>query len=529
MKRSISLSTLFSTILLLSMAAHAPADQNVEHALELTISSVRGELKRGDEIPILFKITNKGQAVHKYEDRSYDRSGRLDEYSLVAHREEGTPVPDPRWGHEIGIMGGLSGGMKPIDPGESFERTVALNLWALLNQPGRYTVVGAYNYSVPYEAAKKKQASNTRRMRLVTVKSQPIQITIAPRSDQDMADHIAELTEELNSIEGREYREDRRRANIVAKLTYTCDPRIVSTLVELLYASDPRNDSFWAQQGLKYYIPKTGEVRDLLANIAEDRGLKGPMLGILELYGCEQRRLESIIAKSMSSADPDVLRSAVGGSHKYPDDAYTDKLIEMALDVNSPTRDVAITAIAHNRTDEGVAVLKSIMKEASEAFRRRLGYTIAHAYRRHPVRPDRTDWAYTAALAPIAMDMNDSLWAIAVNQIIRTLTEEGIATIRDYMEDPAKGNAFIEKDEALKAIRHWLTHSDPAMRAYVEEYVRRLCKPSLGRPLRPDDFGPEFQDYDARQKKIILANLKEREAAGLIDKHAGPKIRQSER
>ena len=485
--------TIVLAILLLNIEAHVFAVQNVEHPLDLTISAIRADLKQGDEIQILFKITNKGRTPYKYDDRSYDRSGRLEEYSLIAHRHDGSPVPDPRADHDPGLSGGLSGGIKEIAPAESFEKTVPLNLWALVNHPGRYTVVGTYRYSLPDQTAQQKYASQARQMRAVKVQSQPIEITIAPRTGKEMAAYIAELTDQLKPIDAQHSREERtRRGNIVAKLAYTCDPTIVPTLIELIYSTGSGNDHFWAQEALRFYVPRTNEVRGSLVNVAVNRGLKGPMQGLLESYACEESLLARIIARSISSDDPDTIHSAVLAAQTHPDDSYMARLIQIAADDENQSQDSAISAIAYNRTDQGVQTLRKLLEDETKHTHRTAQDAIKQAYRRRPVRPRQIDREYTAALAGIAEDMNDSLWAIAVNQIIRTRTEEGIAALRAHLDDSAKGNTLIESDECLKAIRYWLRHSDPNIRSYVERYVSKLCKVPRGRPLRPDDFAPDF-------------------------------------
>ena len=54
--------------------------------------------KAGDEIPIEFIISNLGTQDYKYENRTYDRSGRMNEYQLSAKQADGgvpsRPAPE---------------------------------------------------------------------------------------------------------------------------------------------------------------------------------------------------------------------------------------------------------------------------------------------------------------------------------------------------------------------------------------------------------------------------------------------------
>jgi len=498
----------------LGMGAYPATPQKTEHDLQLTISSVKSNLNRGDEIPILFKMTNKGRTVYRFDDRDHDRSGRVHEWSLVAYHEDGREVPDPREDYDTGNMGGLSGTPKAIAPGESFEKTVTLNIWSLIKQAGRYTVVGTYHYSVPDEAAQRKYAFKGNWHRMVEVESEPIEITIGPRTDKEMAAYIAALTKELEALEGQIPRKVRRQSSIVEKLTYTCDARIVPTLIESVYLNG-------SGDALRFYVPRTNDVRNSIVEAALNRGLRGGMLGILEAHACDESIIAKIIAKSMSSNDPNVLHSAVLAAQTHPDDSYMERLIRIAADIENLTHHSAVIAIAYNRTDEGVQTLRRFFEDENKRTARTAQRAIKNAYRRWPVRPRQIDREYTAILAQIVEDMNDPLWNNAIFQIIRTRTQEGIAALRAHLEDPAKGNALIDRDEGLKAIRYWLRHPDPKTRSDEERSVRILCKVQRGRPLRTDDFAPEFQDFDAKQKKIILDNLKERQAAGSIDNQPG--------
>jgi len=158
------------------------------------------ELRVGDEIPVVFTVTNDGNSTYEYEERDYDRSGRLMEYSLEVRREDGSAVADPRAEYEGGLFGGLSTTAK-IRPGQSFEKTITLNRWALIREPGRYAVSGKYLYYVPDKEASERYG--TVRLKEVAVLSQAIEIVVKPRGKDEMGEYIEELLRELLGLEGK--------------------------------------------------------------------------------------------------------------------------------------------------------------------------------------------------------------------------------------------------------------------------------------------------------------------------------------
>lgn len=499
-------------VMCLSAAQSGPALGAGEHDLELTIRCDKKELKRGDEIPIVFTIRNSGKNAFEYDDRNDDRSGRMDECRLSARRADGAVVADPRADYEGGLWGGLSSGSKRLGSGKFFTKTIALNRWASLKEAGRYTVTGIYQYNVPDEEASERYG--TRRMRAVGVESTPIEIVVGERSDREMGDYIRRLSEELNALDesNAQGRSDRRE-NAIARLVYTGDGRIVPILIDLTYSENRDNGSFWAWQGFLFYLPRNDQIKAQLAAAARERGLIGPMQSFLEKYGCGADVFAMAIPRSLESENERVLNAGVTAAQDYPDDSYMDSLIRIATDSNSPARSAAIYSVAYNRTDEGVAVLKRLLEDKSVGVSSRARYAIGRAYQRHPVHPEQIDNEYTAILTNIARDMNDTLWPGAVSQIVLTRTEQGIAALQAYLDDPAATNPMMDSDEGLRTIRELLRDDDPEMRQATERFVRRLSRVQRGRALRATDFGPEFQGWAAKQKKAMLRKLEQRAAA----------------
>jgi len=129
------------------LASNMQGGEGKKPDLELAIQCPVREIKRGDEIPIIFTITNRGSSEYFYYEQvgSYDdRLHLMEQYELIARREDGTVVLDPLGRKYSGGYGGSSPPQDGIGPGESFSRAVPLNQFALITEPGRYMIKGVY-------------------------------------------------------------------------------------------------------------------------------------------------------------------------------------------------------------------------------------------------------------------------------------------------------------------------------------------------------------------------------------------------
>ncbi len=358
-----------------SQALHAAAETDSSRTnsspprLSLTIGCTNSDLKVGDEIPIQFIITNHGTNHYEYADRNYDRSGRMPEYALVAWTESGDRLPDPR-SRYAGMAGGLfvTGHLLP---GQSFTRTIPLNLWSLLKAPGKYTVIG-YNSGRPYGNARQER-----------MESAPISIAILPRTEKELDDYISSLTNQIAALAPMTNYYGRMASSpdldgLVKNLMYTCSPKTVPLLIKTMF--QPGLNHFWELQALLYYVPRSEETRRAIFQAAVERGLAPGLDYLLTEYGWTPEEIKPLIQRSLAPDSPQTWAEGARAAQHYGDDVFASRLIAIATDPEANARDGAIYALAANRTDESVKTLKSLLEDDDEKIRATARRAIRTAY-----------------------------------------------------------------------------------------------------------------------------------------------------
>lgn len=296
-------------------------------------------------------------------------------------------------------------------------------------------------------------------------------------------------------------------------MAYTCDDRIVPTLINLMYKNYHGNEVFRAREAFLCYLPRGPKIKNAILQESMKRGLAPGMQSVLEKFGCSKEEFKKIITTSLTSDNLDILDTGVLAAQKHPDDEHMSKLILIAMDHNrlrpdrhfsAVGRDRAIYAIAFNRTEEGVKALKALLKDSDRRIRQTTQHAIRQAYRRHPVYPKDLGDEYTARLVTIAMDTNDPWQIFMIAEIARSRTIEGVEAIKMLLEDPDKDIALAETDRGVKVIQDLLRDPNKDNRKKVAEFIRYVYKEYPGRPLRNDDFGDEFrEDPDERTRKVL--------------------------
>lgn len=495
------------TLILLSLISDVRGDADREFDLTLSIRCPKEILKQGDEIPIVFTITNNDPLPYPYNSRKYDRSGRMSEFTLVATHQDGAKVPGPRENYLAGLGGGLSNGMETVATGQSFSKTIALNRWARITRPGCYSVVGTYSYSVPEPNV--RGMPKVRHMRVVQVKSAPIEVVVSPRSYRQTGRYIKSLIEELEAITpSKKWDIVQNRQSIIARLAYTCDSRIVPVLIDLMYSNYHNNEIFEAQHAFLCYLHDEPRIKESLLRSAMARGLAPGMQQVLEGYGCTEQEFKEIISASLNSENLDILGEAVKATHEHPDDAHMSRLIEIALKIVSPKseqrlrpiiHDWAISAIALNRTDRGVKVLRALLENPDEMIRKTTQSSIRWAYRRNPIYPKISNDKLTNELSAKALDTSDRRYVYAVIDICRSRTREGVEALKMLVDDPDQNLPILDTDAGVRAIRDLLKHPDKNIRDDTASRLKYLYQEYPGRPLRADDFPAELQKPKPRK------------------------------
>jgi hypothetical protein len=350
----------------------------------------------GDEIPIEFRITNHGTNDYKYADRTYDRSGRMDEYMLTAKDESGKIIPDPRKNFKGGWFGGGLFGYQLLKPGQSFTKTIPLNRWALIKKPGHYVVMGTY-------------MENSFSTNILTSSSDPITVTVLPRTEKEMDEYIGSLTNEIASLSpGQIYPYGHYKSGetgpspelngLLMKLMYTCSPQIIPALLSTMYL--PGHGGFWESEALLFYVPRSDEIKRKIIAEAGKRGLADGMQFILSQYGCNREDFQPLIERSLATDSPQSWVAGTQAAQEFGNDAFNPRLIALATEPQNVARTQAIYALAENRTDDGVRALKTLLNDPDPKIQETTAQAIRTAYlyrgncQGRPLNPEDFDEKY---------------------------------------------------------------------------------------------------------------------------------------
>jgi ankyrin repeat protein len=473
--------------------------------LSLAIRCTNEIVKAGDEISIEFRITNTGTNDYKYADRTYDRSGRMEEYKLIAKTESGEAVPDPRANDKGFWFGGGGFQYAVLKPGQSFTKTIPLNRWALVKEPGRYLVV-ATNFVDSHST------------NVISIASDPIPITVLPRTPEEMDAYINDMTNQLDakltgkSNSGQSRPPDQALNDLIMKLMFTCSPKIVPSLLQSIY--DSGTGGFWESEALRFYVPHSPETKKVLIGTATKRGL-GPNVTIsylLRNYGFTKEELKPLIAQALAPDNEQEWAAGAGLAQQFGDDDFTQRLIAIATTPRINAQTAAIEALAYNRTDEGVKTLKSLLNDPHEKIWTPLAFAIENAYNyRHdstgrPLRPDD----FTAKdFKPLIEQMlasgeqgADIITGVGLieqfggddftTQLIAIATSPG-----NIARDTAiYALALNRTDEGVKTLKTLLNDPDPKICKVTEDALRNAYTShgnSRERPLMTEDFDAKYQ------------------------------------
>src|SRR3954465_7619657 len=303
--------------------------------LRVEIRCEATDVRVGDPVPITFRVTNVGSTPFSYGITSLYRFGAFN-FELAAYDNTGRRVVAPQ---AIGFpAGGIATSFlsspRVLEVGDVFEETVLLNEWALLREPGRYTVRGTY----------RGVAAN--------IDADAPTVMIGPRSDDEAEAYVTELQREWLTAATKQDRDA-----TVRRLAYTFDARALPMLIDALHG----DADFPAGRAMVHSLPITRSNVDRMVTDFERRGLPPNGLFVMLGVGASDGQIKRVIARSLAEDGRPSWQTAASGATLYGDDRFMARLIAIAEAPDEPARFQAIVAIANNRTDEGVAALRQLI------------------------------------------------------------------------------------------------------------------------------------------------------------------------
>lgn len=283
-------------------------------------------------------------------------------------------------------------------------------------------------------------------------------------------------------------------------------------MLDLMYRNYHNNEVSMAQRAF-FYLPKDIQTKKMLINKAMTREMAPGMQFVLKMFDCSKDEFRDIIAVNINSENVDFRNEAIMAAQEYPDDLHMPHLISIALDTNRNHPSVAIErhraiyAIAHNRTDEGVKALKTLLDDPKKGIHRTTEEAIRRAYQRHPEYPKDSDEEFTNKLIAIATDAKHPLQTYCIIAILRTRTIEGVRALKTLSGNPEQYSAIAEIDPGIKAIRDLLRNPDKDISKFTSDIIKSFYRKYPGRPLRNDDFPEEFRGNPEEKKKKILEQI----------------------
>lgn len=247
------------------------------------------------------------------------------------------------------------------------------------------------------------------------------------------------------------------------------------------------------------------------------------MYGVLLRYDFHNEELKPIIERALASSDSaERWRGESLATDAFYDDSFTAPLISMANDSRrgSFTRSQAIQALARNRTDEGVKMLKTLINDPDLDICGEVTMAIENGYNsqlkspsgRHlrprdfdpkEVRP-MIDRFLAQGKSPYdnwGLDLAALFWDDALTpQVAALATKAGPGT----RESAMRALAFNRTDEGVKTLNALLHDPDQLISKAAERTIRDAYTSragNWGKPLRADDFDVKFQQPELTPAK----------------------------
>ncbi len=377
----------FLVIVLAPAISHAQ-EQNQTSAVTVTLSTEKDDFKFGDPVVIDCTVNN----LHF--------KGRPNFWPYITFDVEHNGKPIPAGERDISCQS-VSGLHRAIPESGSRTTRIRLNRWAKLTEPGTYKLTAILHSG-------DKTTDDDEQIIELQFKSKPVTIALKPRSKKEMASYIAGLKEKLYQYDelAKKCREGKasmpeREAEIAARSTkamspfiyndsgvtwgpsdayiqqlmFTYDPSLIPTFVDLLYTHGAGNN-LWVKDGLMNYF-HNDDTWSALIKAATTRGLAPNMESIIcdwsrtSIYSPKTDPLtpkewKQIIELSLAPDNKVCWSEGCVAARLHPDDAFIERLIAIATDPKGPARDLAMRALAFNRTDRSISTLQQLLKDSNK-------------------------------------------------------------------------------------------------------------------------------------------------------------------
>ena len=492
--------TLWVLIFLLRLVVW-PAQAQDEPKLALVIRGPSTPVKQGDEMIIECVVTNLGPRDYQYSASQPVSMQLTKDFSLVVKTVAGTNLPDAHFPvDKFGNPGPNGQQRRFLQPGESFLQSFTLNRWALIRDPGQYEVLVSYN---PASFSQK---------RFGPVLAPPLELNVLPRSPEEMAAYVADLTNQIAAHFPVAAATRPELEKLLDKLMYTCQPASVPTFLRV--ASTGRLPGFSVNQALLYYVPKTEATRQAILQAVTSEGLKGNYEALVAGYGFSSEEIRPIIQRALDPSNPSEWLDGARLAGVYYDESFVPRLIVIANDPQTRkfTPNPALDALARHRSDAGVKALKALMNDPDLQFGYALAQAIEAGYRaplpgdtRRPLRPEDFTGEDLHPLEERFLTSSDSFAQfMGVNLSLLACDDSLIPKVAALATKPTFGRrdlamvalAVNRTDSGVEALRALLHDPDPTTSDMAAKAIRRGYTRSPewhGKLLLPEDFDPSFR------------------------------------
>lgn len=477
--------------------------------LTLKLSTPQRQYKVGDEIPIILTLKNNGKAtfpesppwmhgIPVFGSKSSWEEPTVRVYLRAWHKDE---RPCMNLQEYVGIeRTWYQGDEIRVEGGKTRHKRTILNGHVLIREPGTYLVRGE----------------------LGSFESESIEVVIEPRTEDEIEAHVSRLLEQFKKARSRG---GRSQYFALVRLIYARHLRAVPDLLNYEYSGI----SHLSHAAFMWYLPISEETKEMILEAAMERGLTDTILWAMIRFGCSEEELRNVVAEWLESEDRRALEVALAEARDYPDDSYTPALSKLAQKGEGAIREEAIRALAWNRTEMGVRVLREALSDPDRAIRRTAKDEILFRYEgtrgfMYRVTVDRyvpipygrllrgnsfynsSDSHRTREVSPsvmnLAHDPNAAGWLQAVEELLREVTDGDLEMVKALGNGTLRTTDVADANDCVQVIADLLNSHDADVRDITLTRIRLSRRPREGRPLKPEDFPEIYQEVKkAREKK----------------------------